>query len=61
MGGGKLLLGGLRNSNKPEEGRGRERVCLFGKEIKQMKSKFEFEFHQTNSMHQHVCNKHETI
>jgi hypothetical protein len=26
-----------------------------------MKFKFKFEFHQTNSMHQHVCNKHQAI
>jgi hypothetical protein len=29
--------------------------------LKQMKFKFKFEFHQTNSMHQHVCNKHHAI
>jgi hypothetical protein len=39
----------------------RKKVCLKGKGFKQMKFKFKFEFHQTNLLHQHVCNEHQTI
>jgi hypothetical protein len=52
------LLVGLQAKLGQKGERERRKVCLFGKIRKQMKFKFKFEFHQTNSMQQHVCNKH---